>query len=79
MYRKFDEIRIPVVIGVVAALIFGLGDMLAFYGIKDNPISTFATSLPLGNQGLGWMLPSFALIALVYLGLRAFPRVAPEL
>ena len=79
LYRKFDEIRIPVVVGVVAALIFGLGDMLAFYGIKDNLISTFATSLPLGNQGLGWMLPSFALIALVYLGLRAFPRVAPEL
>ena len=78
LYRKFDEIRIPVVVGVVAALIFGLGDMLAFYGTKDNPISMFATSLPLGNQGLGWMLPSFALIALVYLGLRAFPRLAPE-
>ncbi len=78
LYRTFDEIRIPALTGVVAALIFGLGDMLAFYGIKDNPISTFATALPLGNQGLGWMLPTFALIVLVYLFFCAFPRLTPH-
>ena len=58
LHYRFDAIRKAVTVGMVAALIFGLGDMLSFYGITTNPISTFAASLPLGSQGLGWILPT---------------------
>ncbi|MDD4649014.1 MAG: branched-chain amino acid transport system II carrier protein [Desulfoplanes sp.] len=75
LYRKFDEIRIPVISGVIAALVFGFGDMLGFYGMKDNPISVFAAALPLGNQGIGWMLPTFVLIALIWLLLSVFSQL----
>jgi len=55
---KFDRMRSAVTVGMISALVFGLGDMLAFYGMKTNPITTFASSLPLGEQGIGWMLPT---------------------
>ncbi len=61
---RFDRIRRAVTVGMVAALVFGLGDMLSFYGLKTNPISTFAGALPLGSQGLGWILPT-AIVMLV--------------
>lgn len=55
---RFDRIRRAVTAGMATALLFGLGDMLSFYGLKTNPISTFAGALPLGSQGLGWILPT---------------------
>jgi len=58
LYYRFDAIRKAVTVGMVVALVFGLGDMLSFYGITGNPISAFAGSLPLGSQGLGWVLPT---------------------
>ena len=64
---RFDAFRKAVTVGMVAALVFGLGDMLSFYGITANPISTFAASLPLGSQGLGWVLPTLGCMAVAQL------------
>lgn len=75
LYSKFDKIRIPVIAGVIAALIFGFGDMLSFYGITDNPISSFSASCPFGSQGIGWIIPTFIVIALIWLLTRVFPQL----
>lgn len=70
LYYKFDNIRRAVTVGMITALVFGLGDMLSFYGITSNPITRLASSLPLGGQGLGWVLPTFAIMAIAQLVLR---------
>lgn len=58
LYYRFDKIRRAVTAGMIMAIVFGLGDMLSFYGITANPITKIASSLPLGGQGLGWVLPT---------------------
>lgn len=70
LYYQFDRIRRAVTVGMVVALVFGLGDMLSFYGLKTNPISTFAGSMPFGEQGIGWILPTFAVMAVAQLIFR---------
>jgi LIVCS family branched-chain amino acid:cation transporter len=44
--------------------------MLAFYGLKTNPISSLAGCLPMGSQGLGWILPTVLVMVAVHFLLR---------
>jgi LIVCS family branched-chain amino acid:cation transporter len=71
LYYKFDTIKRAVTAGVVVALVFGFGDMLSFYGMTTNPITRFSTSMPLGNQGLGWILPVLAVMIVGHFLLRS--------
>ena len=64
LYYKFEKIRKAVVVGVITALFFGLGDMLAFYGITGNFITQLASKLPLGGQGVGWILPTIIIMVI---------------
>ncbi len=65
LYYNFDKIKRAVTVGVVVAIFFGLGDMLSFYGLTSNFITTFTSSLPLGSQGLGWFLPTLVVMIVV--------------
>ncbi|MEA1940182.1 MAG: branched-chain amino acid transport system II carrier protein [Candidatus Caldatribacteriota bacterium] len=67
LYYKFDKIRKSVTIGVIIALFFGLGDMLSFYGLTSNFITKFSSQLPLGEQGLGWFLPTIIIMGIAQL------------
>ena len=67
LYYKFDKIKRAVAGGVITAVFFGLGDMLSFYGITGNFISALASKLPLGKNGLGWLLPVIAVMLIVQL------------
>jgi len=67
LYYKFDKIRKSVTIGVIAALFFGLGDMLSFYGLTSNFITKFSSKLPLGGQGVGWILPTIIIMVIAQL------------
>jgi len=51
LYAKFENFRKTVAVGVIVALFFGLGDMLAFYGLTNNFISQLSSRLPLGRTG----------------------------
>lgn len=62
LYYKFEKIRKAVVVGVIVALFFGLGDMFAFYGLTGNFITQLASKLPLGGQGVGWILPTIIIM-----------------
>jgi LIVCS family branched-chain amino acid:cation transporter len=65
LYYNFARIRVAVTGGVIMALVFGLGDMLSFYGMTTNPISKISSILPLGAQGQGWLLPVLIVMALI--------------
>ena len=67
LYYNFDKIRKAVTGGVITAVFFGLGDMLSFYGITSNFITKLSSSLPLGKNGLGWVLPVIAVMLIVQL------------
>lgn len=62
LVAKFEKIRKSVAVGVVVALFFGLGDMLSFYGLTNNFISNIASKMPLGEQGVGWILPTIIIM-----------------
>ncbi len=70
LYAKFEKIRKTVAVGVVIALFFGLGDMLSFYGLTNNFISIIASKLPLGGQGIGWILPTIIVMIITQLILK---------
>ncbi|WP_319559378.1 branched-chain amino acid transport system II carrier protein [Marispirochaeta sp.] len=70
LYYHFDRIKHAVTAGVALALLFGLGDMLSFYGMTTNPISQLSSAMPLGKHGLGWVLPVLLVMLLTWLSLR---------
>ncbi|MGB6606393.1 MAG: branched-chain amino acid transport system II carrier protein, partial [Atribacterota bacterium] len=70
LYYNFAKIKNSVTVGVIIALIFGLGDMLSFYGLTSNIITKIASQLPLGGQGLGWLLPTIIIMAIAQLFLK---------
>ena len=76
LYYNFAKIKNSVTIGVIVALIFGLGDMLSFYGLTSNIITKIASQLPLGGQGLGWLLPTIIIMAITQLFFK--PKIEEE-
>jgi len=70
LYYQFDKIRKSVTIGVIVALFFGLGDMLSFYGLTSNFITKLSSKLPLGGQGVGWILPTIIIMVVAQLFLK---------
>ena len=67
---NFDRLKYAVSAGVGLALLFGLGDMLSFYGLTDNAISRLSAAMPLGNHGLGWVLPVLVIMFLTGFSLK---------
>ncbi|HKK82712.1 MAG TPA: branched-chain amino acid transport system II carrier protein [Atribacterota bacterium] len=62
LYAKFEKIKKTVAVGIIVALFFGLGDMLSFYGMTNNFISNIASKMPLGGQGIGWIIPTIIIM-----------------
>jgi LIVCS family branched-chain amino acid:cation transporter len=62
LYAKFEKIKKTVVVGIIVAIFFGLGDMLSFYGLTNNFISNIASKMPLGGQGIGWIIPTIIIM-----------------
>lgn len=56
--------------GIVTAVLLSIGDFLAGMGFPGNALSKLTASLPLGAQGLGWLLPSLvvAVVMMVFAG-----------
>jgi LIVCS family branched-chain amino acid:cation transporter len=76
LYYNFAKIKNSVTVGVIVALIFGLGDMLSFYGLTSNIITKIASGLPLGGQGLGWVLPTVIIMGIAQLIFK--PKIEEE-
>jgi len=51
--------------GIVTAVLLSIGDFLAGMGFPGNALSKVTASLPPGAQGLGWLLPSLVVAAVM--------------
>jgi len=52
---------------IITAVILSIGDFLGGMGMADNPFSAMTAKLPLGGQGLGWLVPALVVGALAML------------
>lgn len=71
LYQNYDKIKKGVAIAIVTAVIFSIGYFLAGLGFPENFVAAQVNKLPLGTQGLGWILPAiiaFVLAQLIYRG-----------
>ncbi|MBN2051433.1 MAG: branched-chain amino acid transport system II carrier protein [Spirochaetales bacterium] len=62
LFSNFGKVKLATQAGVIVAIIFSLGDFLGGLGIVDNPFSKMNAAMPLGKQGLAWLVPSVAAI-----------------
>lgn len=66
----FGKVKPALQAGVLTAILLSVGDFLTGMGFKKNVLSVMTAKLPLGAQGLGWLVPSVAMgaLALVFAG-----------
>jgi LIVCS family branched-chain amino acid:cation transporter len=60
---------------VVTAMLFSVGDFLAGLGLEGNIFISQVSRLPLGDQGMGWIIPTVVVFAVVQL---LFPKAKSE-
>lgn len=67
----FSKYKPALQAGMVTAIVLSIGDFLSGMGMANNGLSAFTAKLPLGAQGLGWLVPAVAasVIAMVFAGM----------
>ncbi|HRV72175.1 MAG TPA: GerAB/ArcD/ProY family transporter [Thermovirgaceae bacterium] len=67
----FGKFKPALQAGMVTAIVLSLGDFLSGMGMEGNFFSTMTAKLPLGGQGLGWLVPAVvaAVVALAVSGM----------
>lgn len=71
LYQNYNRIKSGIAVAIITAIIFSIGYFLAGLGFPENIVNTQVSKLPLGTQGLGWIVPAiiaFMLTQLVYKG-----------
>jgi len=63
---RFDSYKKVIASGVITALIFSTGDFLTGVGFADNFVSRNVALLPLGKINFGWLVPTLAVMIIVY-------------
>ena len=63
----FEKFKAALQGAIVTAVILSIGDFLGAMGMADNPFSSLTAKLPLGGQGLGWLVPALVVGALAML------------
>jgi len=54
----FGKFKPALQAGMVTAIVLSIGDFLSGMGMEGNFFSTMTAKLPLGGQGLGWLIPA---------------------
>ena len=54
----FGKFKPALQAGMVTAFVLSIGDFLSGMGMEGNFFSTMTAKLPLGGQGLGWLIPA---------------------
>ena len=73
---RFSRVKNAAAAGVVTAMLFSVGDFLSGLGLEGNIFAVLVSKLPLGDQGMGWIIPTVVVFALVQL---IFPKAKNEL
>jgi LIVCS family branched-chain amino acid:cation transporter len=58
LFPKFEKVKLAAQAGVIVAIIFSIGAFLTGLGFGSNPFTKMNLLLPLGKQGLAWLLPT---------------------
>jgi len=64
LFSNFNKVKFATQIGVITAIIFSIGDFLSSLGFENNPFTKINLLLPLGKQGLAWLVPTVIIILL---------------
>ncbi len=64
---SFDKFKKVIASGVITALVFSIGDFLTGVGFPGNFVSKNVAMLPLGKINFGWLVPTLAVMLIVYL------------
>lgn len=67
LFGRFETVRTAVAAATIVATLCAVGDFLTGLGFAGNIISSLVAKLPLGTQGLGWMVPTLAVFVVVQL------------
>ncbi|MGC8979046.1 branched-chain amino acid transport system II carrier protein [Caldisericum sp.] len=57
LFSRFEKVKLAAQAGTIVAIIFSIGDFLGGLGIGNNPFTKMNSVLPLGKQGMAWLLP----------------------
>lgn len=82
LFSDFGKVKLATQGGVIVAILFSIGDFLSGLGFAGNPFSTLNAAMPLGKQGLAWLVPALAAMAVlqivsVFVRPKAKPAVVP--
>ena len=58
IFSNFEQVKLATQIGTIVAILFSIGDFLPGIGFGNNFFTRMNSSLPLGNQGLAWLVPT---------------------
>ena len=58
IFSNFEQVKLATQIGTIVAILFSIGDFLPGVGFGNNFFTRMNSSLPLGNQGLAWLVPT---------------------
>ncbi len=58
LFSKFEQVKFATRLGVIVAIIFSIGDFLPGLGFSNNFFTRMNSTLPLGKQGLAWLVPT---------------------
>lgn len=58
LFSNFEKVKFATQIGVVVAILFSIGDFLPGIGFGKNLFTQINSALPLGKQGLAWLIPT---------------------
>lgn len=58
LFSNFESVKLATQIGVLVAILFSLGDFLPGIGFGNTFFASMNAALPLGKQGLAWLVPS---------------------
>ncbi|MGQ9702828.1 MAG: branched-chain amino acid transport system II carrier protein, partial [bacterium] len=73
LFPKFEKVKLAAQAGVIVAIIFSIGDFIAGLGFGNNPFTKMNSLLPLGKQGLAWLLPA-VIAVIVFQIISSFSR-----
>lgn len=67
LYPRYEKIKKGVAAAIVVSVLFSIGYFLNGLGFAGNVVDTQVAKLPLGPEGLGWLLPSIVVFIVVQL------------
>ncbi|MBN2395221.1 MAG: branched-chain amino acid transport system II carrier protein [Candidatus Atribacteria bacterium] len=77
LFSKFESVKLATQVGVIVAILFSIGDFLPGLGFGGSFFTQMNSQLPLGKQGLAWLLPTVIAIIIVQLFAKSSkPKVA---